>query len=113
MLELTDFTPEGSVSPEKTALSVGRKVHRGFRWFLTGTAWSGSKVAPSADRGTCHWALLGPFGPSQYGQCQALVVSTGQPAGTGSLDNLVGKHQLTPERELRAHQRNCSCWNKQ
>lgn len=110
MLELTDFTPEGSVSPEKTALSVGRKVCHGFWWFLTGTAWLGSEVAPSAFRGTWDWALLGPFGPNQYGQCQALVASTGQPASTGSLDNLVGKHQLTPERELRARQHNCSCW---
>jgi len=53
VLELTDFTPERSASPEKKALSVSRKMCCGFWWHL------GSRAALSADWVTRDWALLG------------------------------------------------------
>lgn len=90
VLELTDFTPERSLSPEKKALSVGRKVYSGFLWSLSSAAWTGCWV--------------------QCGQCQVLVLSTRQLASTGSLKNLVGKHQFKPERDLCVRQCNYSCW---
>lgn len=78
---------------------------------LAGLGRVGQLQLDAAGAGTPSSVVVVASGHlSQCGQCQGVAMSSGQPASTGTLDNLVGSHQFMPEKELHASQCNYSCW---